>query len=133
MANRYLIQCTLEGFEGFENDWNVAIEEFARDLDRCVMLPAQAAVTAMKSSHPYTDRTWLLTNTMDAVPGRRSHWQAEADVIFGAPYAKFVNDGTVKSRPYPFIPIGLRAAGPKLEDCVEDAMMQFCRIASGKR
>lgn len=54
---------------------------------------------------------------------------AEAIVTFDAPYAGWVNDGTSKSKPYPFIPVGMAAARDTLDQLCGDALTSFCQRA----
>jgi hypothetical protein len=109
------IDMDLEGVDLLEIAMPFAIERLGIALTTVVDLAAVAAVEEMQSNHPYTDRTWLLTRGMTVRRfGRVTRNMAQAAVTFEADYAGMVNDGTAKSRPYPFLPQGERAADRKL-------------------
>lgn len=123
-----------EGIEGLQSDLNKMTDLLAADLSRVVYDAAQAGVVAMRENHPYQDRTFLLTDGMHAKPfGRTTRTRAEAIIIFKAKYAKYVNDGTTKSKPYPFLPIGEKAAGIALMTGAFEAVSTFIRTIGMKR
>lgn len=120
----------LEGVEEFEKDLTTAAAYLSRDLQTAALQAGDEAINAMRTNHPYTDHTYLLTDGMYCKPfGRRAKTHAEAVVQFKAKYAKFVNDGTVKSKPYPFLPIGIAAAEKVLEERCAQALGFFCKVA----
>lgn len=120
----------LEGVDELSADLNSAYSYLSQDLQTAVLQAGDDAVTAMQVDHPYTDRTQMLTGGMYCKPfGRNTKTRAEAVVMFKAPYAKFVNDGTSKSKPYPFIPVGMAAARDSLVDRCSYALSVFCKRA----
>lgn len=99
-----------EYIDALKTDIIVGREAMSRELMDIVLDAADAAVLEMQLNHPYTDRTQMLSGGMQVKPGRESRYTASATIVFLAKYAKFVNDGTVRSRAYPFIPQGMDAA-----------------------
>lgn len=125
------IDFDLEGIEELSADLNFSRDVLAQDLMHAVVSAGDAAIEAMQTDHPYTDRTFLLSGGMRCRQfGRATRSRAEAIVTFDAPYAKHVNDGTSKSKPYPFIPVGMAAARDELERCVTHALDVFCSARS---
>jgi hypothetical protein len=59
--------------------------------------------------------------------GRLTRTRAESIVTFEAPYANLVEDGTWKSRPYPFMPQGMRAGSLELYYRATVALDKFVR------
>ncbi len=103
------------------------IDKFSLDLVDCVLDASVAGVEAMQQTHPYTDRTNKLTLGMHCkLFGPQTKSFKCAVIQFKAPYAKFVNDGTVKTKAYPFLPLGEKVAEDKLEKCVDDALGRLC-------
>lgn len=120
----------LEGVDDFALDLSAATDYLGDDLRNAVLQSGDAAIAAMQGDHPYTDRTFLLSGGMRCrLFGRNTKTMAEAAVTFLAPYAGYVNDGTSKSKPYPFIPIGMATARDELETLCVDALDHFCQLA----
>lgn len=110
---------------------NEAIDLLSQDLSHVVVAAGDEAVAEMQRNHPYQDRTYNLSGGMRCRLGRRSRWRAEAVVDFTAFYAGYVNDGTSRNRPYPFVPNGLRAAEPVLQREMESALDRFAAHFGG--
>ncbi len=125
----YGIDFDLEGVDELSMDLDFAKDILAQDMMHAVVSAGDAAIVAMQADHSYTDRTFLLSGSMRCKPfGRATRTRAEAIVTFGAKYAKMVNDGVPgKSRPYPFIPVGMAAARDELDLCMSHALNTFCR------
>lgn len=121
-----MFEFELEGVDELAGDLSAAIDDFGTDLREAVMRAGESAVQEMQQNHPYQDQTQRLTGGMQCRQGRQTRYTAQAEVTFEAPYAKYVNDGTVKSRAYPFLPQGMRAAELELERCVDTAIGLFC-------
>lgn len=118
----------IEGIDELGAAGSEALDFLSQALPQAVLDAGDAAVSAMQLSHPYQDRTYKLSGGMMCKLGRRTKWTALANVTFKAKYAGFVNDGTSRSRPYPFIPIGERAAAPVLERCMGQALDVYCKM-----
>lgn len=56
-----------------------------------------------KATHRYTDRTGNLTASIRAVPGVYARTGSDGDIVATMPYASYVENGTYRSRPYPFM------------------------------
>lgn len=117
----------------FEEEWSNAVDYLSQDLEQVVMDAGDAAIIEMQGNHPYQDRTYTLSGGMQCRLGKRSRYRAEAFVHFLAPYANIVNDGSVKSQPYPFVPQGEAAGQRRLEENMTDALNKFCLTLSRKR
>lgn len=118
----------LEGVDLLEIAVPFATEMLAQELTSIVDVSAAAAITEMQQNHPYTDRTWLLTRGMRLRRfGRTTRNQASAMVTFDAEYANIVNDGSWKSKAYPFLPQGERAAERQLVIGGFEALTRFIR------
>lgn len=126
----FSIQCLFEGVDALEIATEVAREHISRDLGTSVLEAADEAIREMRTAHSYTDRTYRLTDTMTRKL-RSTRNTATATITFGAPYAKFVNDGTKKSKPYPFVPGGLVVAEKVLEHSIEGVIERACRGMAG--
>lgn len=125
------VSFSFEGMETFEGDWATAFDYLVQDIEHAAQEAAEAAIDEMQRNHPYTDRTGQLTGGMYVRDGQRTRLRCTKFVEFIAPYAKFVNDGTVRSRPYPFLPQGVEAAQKRLDECMDDATAAFCKNLQG--
>lgn len=68
---------------------------------------AEAGVQAAQHDHPYEDHTYMLTDTAQATKGAVV---SDAFMEWVQLYASFVDEGTTRARPYPFVRIALAAA-----------------------
>lgn len=127
---------TVEGVEQFEQRWLRAFDELERDSRGAASQGAHAGVEKMQADHPYTDRTYNLTQSMaavDFVPDVETDDGIEhgAEIVVGAEYASFVDRGTSRSRPYPFTPKAERAAEREAMRAERDALRNFRRAVKG--
>lgn len=131
---------TIEGLDELKAHVNRAFDAFAADLREAALDAAAAGVLAAQADHPYKD--WR-------IPGRSYRWRGalgltdtshaeqprigslrvgfEAEMVWPADYAGFVNDGTSRSRPYPFVPTAERAADAKLASSTQRAVDNLLR------
>jgi hypothetical protein len=104
---------TVESDE-LERSWQRAAEDLDADAQRASLAAADDAVRAMQERHPYTDRTYNLSGGMHAyeVPEANVGDAVEFAALIDVPadYASFVDQGTTRSKPYPFTPRGEDAA-----------------------
>lgn len=125
------IDFDLEGVDEFALDLSAALDNLGADLRHCVLDAGDAAISRMQVDHSYTDRTFKLSGGMKCkLFGRQTRTMANAAVTFLASYAGAVNDGTTKSKPYPFVPQGLEAAGDALERSVSFSLDIFCSTSA---
>jgi hypothetical protein len=96
----------IEGLDELETDAKTAASELQADLLEGSFDAAKYGVTSMQDNHPYTDRTWHLTNDMHVDGALNDTGDTEAEIVIPAGYAGFVDEGTSRSRPYPFTPLG---------------------------
>lgn len=89
---------------------------------------AEAGVQAARYDHPYQDHTYMLTDTATATKGAIV---SEAFMHWVELYASFVNDGTERSNPYPFVPIALRAAELSLTRRLDAILQRFISRVQG--
>lgn len=109
---------TLDISEGlrFAESWDRHYATLKGYLDKAPLAAAQHGVRAAQEDHPYTDRTYQLTETARALPHR---FEGEGDVegaamMWSKPYANFVDKGTSRSKPYPFTPRAIEVAEESL-------------------
>lgn len=103
------------------------IEEALQELEDEVMeaLPgivtqwAQGAAQHARAEHPYTDRTGDLTASIEALPARTMGDRVEGGVVAGMDYASFVDEGTSRARPYPYMEPAAQASEPYAEEIAE--------------
>lgn len=66
-------------------------------------ITAKEVVNFARQNHPYTDRTTNLTQSIDQGDIVIHKNGVEAYVVARQPYASFVEEGTRRSKPYPFL------------------------------
>ena len=120
-----------EGLGDFVRDALAAVHELEEDLLTASTDAADEAVTAMQTSHPYTDRTYNLSGNQTVLPVDAPDGGREAELHVVAPYATFVNDGTRRSAAYPFIPLGEETAERELNERARAAVDTFTRKVGG--
>ena len=107
---------TLEGLDEFGAAWGAAVSDARTDLVEASLDAAAAGVREAQDNHPYTDRTYGLTgdsHTEQADDG-------EAEMVWPAEYAGFVDEGTSRNRPYPFTPQARERAEAELQRKTQD-------------
>lgn len=125
------IQFDLSAFTDLDGDWYRAYDELSNDLEYATVQAGEAGIEEMQRNHPYTDRTYQLSGGMHITDGERTRMRCTKYIDFLAPYARYVNDGTAKSRPYPFLPQGVEAAQKRLDECMQQSLDHFCRVLAG--
>lgn len=93
----------------FHSQWTDTVDAFVHDCDNAALAAAVAGVEAAQADHPYTDRTYQLSGSAHAEP-RSGVRSPGAVMIWPADYASYVNNGTERSKPYPFVPRAMEAA-----------------------
>jgi hypothetical protein len=101
----------VEGFPELVERWKGEIAHLEGELQVASWQAASDGVSAERRDHPYTDRTYDLTNT--ATP--ESDENGEADMVWPQEYASFVDEGTSRSAAYPFTPLAKDAAAKSIE------------------
>lgn len=115
----------LEGFEAFAQGIASAASELEADLLEGSYDAAKYGVTSMQENHPYQDRTTRLTNDMHVEGATAPDGMPEAEIVVPAEYAKYVDEGTSRAQPYPFMSLGEHAAGEALETNTARAVERF--------
>lgn len=121
--------CTveIEGLAELQAQWAREIGTLEKDLKGAAVLAAHEGVDAAKRTHPYTDRTYQLTDTARVEPR-----QDGAAMVWPKKYASFVDKGTSRAKAYPFGIVAVVAAGAALKDLAEDALKRFAhRMRTG--
>lgn len=95
---------TLEALPGVIDGWSAGVAASAR------------------ADHPYTDRTGSLTGSIEALPARDVGGRVEGGVVAGMSYASYVENGTERSRPYPYLAPAARDTEPYAEEIAERGM-----------
>ena len=100
------------------------IKELDNDLHHAALDAADAGVKAAKQDHLYRDRTWNLTNNafVEENAAVNGGWMTWPEF-----YASFVNYGTVRSKPYPFVPLAIIFAKERLSYGATAAAEDFCK------
>lgn len=130
----------IEGLEALRGHVTHAVSQLEADLRAAALESAAAGVKAAQDDHPYQDwrdpkksYRWRgalgLTDTSHAEQPRAGNLRTGfyAEMVWPADYAGFVNDGTSRSRPYPFTPIARERAEYALSSYVEHALANFRR------
>lgn len=93
---------------------------------------AQGAAQHARAEHPYTDRTGDLTASIQALPARRVGDRVEGGVVAGMSYASYVDEGTDRSRPYPYMQPAAEATEPYVEEIAERGLRAATTAAGWK-
>lgn len=89
-------------FEGIEEALAGLCEEAIDSARVAVALHASRVAEGARSTHPYTDRTGNLTESIEALDTNREGDFVRGYVVAGMDYASFVEEGTSRmhARPY---------------------------------
>jgi hypothetical protein len=111
------VHVVIEGLDELEHAWADEVKQLEWDLDKTALVAARAGVEAVREDHPYTDRTYQLTETARALPHTYAGDEEPggAMMIWPKGYAGFVDDGTSRSRAFPFSPKAAEVAEATLE------------------
>lgn len=118
-------------FDAFADLGEAAAEEMRVEIWRAVQDAADEGIREAQTHHPYTDRTFQLSGTAQASRVRGSKFEPSADMVWPAPYAGYVDEGTSRSRPYPFTPQAEAKADEVLAHKVEHAIDRFVSRIGG--
>jgi hypothetical protein len=86
---------------------------------------AALGIEAAQTHHDYTDRTYKLTGDATTEIISADPYDPEFEMVWPVPYAGFVDEGTKRSKPYPFTPIAKAAAQGALEINGDTAVDEF--------
>jgi HK97 gp10 family phage protein len=98
------ISIEFEGIEEFRRNCQEAAKELDAGLYSAVKEAAEAGALEARTNHPYTNRTGMLEANTVALMLRQGFANYEGEIFANREYASYVNDGTSRSRPYPFMP-----------------------------
>lgn len=93
---------TLEDAD-FLHDADRGLGKLEHAVDAAAHNAGDEGIRAEQADHPYTDRTYNLSGGAHVDPA--DDGGPGVDMVWPADYASFVNDGTERARPYPFVPI----------------------------
>ena len=91
------------------NGLDELIAEFTAGVDEGLRVAfsqtAAGIASTARADHPYTDRTGDLTASTEGLPAQGSAMQGtlRGAVVAGMDYASYVEQGTTRSAPYPFL------------------------------
>lgn len=91
----------------FLHDAERGLDQLEHDTHNAAFNAADEGVKEEQRDHPYTDRTYNLSASAHVEPAEDG---PGADMVWPADYASYVNDGTERSKPYPFVPIAEKRA-----------------------
>lgn len=98
----------------------------SEELTRAVDAAVRAGADEARDNHPYTNRTGRLeSRTRGRMTG-----PSEGVIEANTDYASFVEYGTSRARPYPFVEPAVRIANAVLEVETERGMTRVARILS---
>ena len=98
------ITVEVEGLEEFKRSCEEARRELDAGLYSAVKEAAEAGAKEARDNHPYRNRTGMLERNTVALMLREGFNNYEGEIFANREYASYVNDGTSRSRPYPFMP-----------------------------
>lgn len=111
--------------EGFIDRGGDAVADLVHDVREAVTHAAAEGVREAQGNHPYTDRTYRLTGTAYPTNTYGGDLFPEAEMVWPAEYAGYVDEGTTRARPYPFTPQAVRRADEVLEQDLDAALEKF--------
>lgn len=109
---------------------NFDAETFARELERelsaferraidgietAVARAGEIVADEARDSHPYTDRSYELTESIRGMDPVSTGDKAVGGVIADTPYARYVDEGTERMAARPFLAPALERAMPRVE------------------
>jgi hypothetical protein len=95
---------------------NIKIKNFQESrlgrVKTAIEMTQAKVVNEARSNHPYTDRSVNLTNSIQPGPVNVGRLVIQGEVQANMEYASFVEAGTSRSRPFPYLaPAILKSAG----------------------
>lgn len=129
---------TVEGLDDLQAEVRAAERQLEADLRHGVLLAAAAGVAEAQQNHTYQDHRdpkrshreggdLGLTDTAHAelVEGGSLESGIEAEMVWPAGYASYVDKGTSRARAFPFTAQAEKVAEEKLEENVDRAVDTF--------
>ena len=117
-----------EGLDALKAAFRRADDELRLELREVSLNAAAEGIRAARSEHPYTDRTYHLSGEGDGGSDENSHAEQRrdgiAEMVWPVEYASFVDEGTNRSRPYPFTPQAHARAEQILQEGTERAVAE---------
>lgn len=118
----------IEGLDELIADWHRECATLDTNLGRGAMKAAGEGVAEAKANHPYTDRTGDLTASSHVNPKSGD----DAEMVWPMGYAGYVDEGTTRSKPYPYTPGAVVKATSELEANSDKAAQDLCSAITGK-
>lgn len=111
-----------EGLDTFLAEVGAAVDEGAR---AAVERQGERVAGAARADHPYQDRTGDLTTSLEGLPAMGSALDGtlQGGAAAGTEYASYVEEGTERSRPYPYLAPAAELTEPAFEQDA-DAQLQ---------
>jgi HK97 gp10 family phage protein len=102
-------EVTLEGLESLAGDWVQVRAAIRAGCRRGVAFGVELGAAEAHHKHPFQNRTGRLEASIDGRVTGSNEDGTQGVIEATAPYAGFVNDGTSKTKAYPFMPIAEKA------------------------
>jgi len=111
-----------EGLDAFLSDLGEAVNE---GTEAAVERHGDRVAGAARADHPYTDRTGDLTASLEGLPAMGSALDGtlQGGTVAGTEYASYVEEGTERSRAYPYLEPAATLTEPAFEQDA-DAQLQ---------
>jgi hypothetical protein len=113
----------IEGLEDLERDWELAHRDLLTNVARAVTEAASDGIKAAQDSHPYTDRTYQLTETARATRAETVGNEIQAEMVWNKDYASFVTE--VSDGAFDFTPEAIETAEAVLDGRVDQSIDGF--------
>jgi hypothetical protein len=96
-----------EGLDALKTAFRTADDDMRLGLREISLEAAAEGIREARTNHPYTDRTYHLSGEGDGGSNQNSHAEQRANgdavMVWPVEYASYVDQGTSRSRPYPFV------------------------------
>lgn len=119
----FSVTAVIEGLDEFLRDYQKEVVWFNEQLAKAALYSAQAGIESVREKHPYTDRTYQLTERAEALPERDGDEVVGAVMSWEKHYASYVNRRTR----FNFTRQAERVAKDQLKGGVQVAVSVFCR------
>lgn len=115
-----------EGLEELEREWDHAVAStLIEELRDAVERTSRHAMQVAQTEHKYQDRTGDLTSSIEIITPHLTPSAVDGGIRAGERYASFLENGTRKMKPYPFMKYGAIAAAFRLPEECERACEAF--------
>jgi len=125
-----MFDVTIEGLDELIAAAHAADSKLRDDVAMATQAAASDGVKAEQGSHPYTDRTYQLTETARATKPESVSDGVQSEMVWRKFYASFVT--TVSGGRFDYRPVAERAARASLKKYVTEAAQRFADKLNGR-